>query len=183
MQRSVIETVIGAVVLAIAGLFLYFTYSTGYQKVEGYEVTAKFNRVDGIAPGSDVKLSGIKVGRVVGARLDPSSFLAILTLSVDRSIKLPEDTIAKITSDSLLGGNYVALEPGGEDKIIQPGGEIQSTQDPINISDLIGRFIFGGASGTKPPPGKQQQPPGQQPGGQPSQGQKSQDQSQPSSGQ
>jgi phospholipid/cholesterol/gamma-HCH transport system substrate-binding protein len=180
MQRSVIETVIGAVVLAIAGLFLYFTYSTGYQKVEGYEVTAKFNRVDGIAPGSDVKLSGIKVGRVVGARLDPSSFLAILTLSVDRSIKLPEDTIAKITSDSLLGGNYVALEPGGEDKIIPPGGEIQSTQDPINISDLIGRFIFGGTGAPKPPPGKQQ---GQQPsdGSQPNQ--KSQGQSQPSSGQ
>src|SRR5262249_17346310 len=138
-------------------------------------------RVDGISPGSDVKLSGIKVGRVVGARLDPSSFLAILTLTVDSSIKLPEDTIAKITSDSLLGGNYVALEPRREDNLIPAGGQIQSTQDPINISDLIGRFIFGGTGGTKPP--KQQQPSGQQPGSQPSQGQKSQDQSQPSSGQ
>jgi phospholipid/cholesterol/gamma-HCH transport system substrate-binding protein len=188
MQRSVIETVIGAVVLAIAGLFIYFTYSTGYQKVEGYDVTARFNRVDGISLGSDVRLSGIKVGRVVGAKLDPSSFLAILTLRVDRSIKLPVDTIAKITSDSLLGGNYVAIEPGGEDKIIAPGGEIQSTQDPVNISDLIGRFIFGGTSGTKPPAQRQQPPSGQQPGGQqpsnqPGQGQKSQGQSQPSSGQ
>ena len=114
--------------------------------------------------------------------------LAILTLSVDRSIKLPVDTIAKITSDSLLGGNYVAIEPGGEEKIIAPGGEIQSTQDPVNISDLIGRFIFGGTSGAKPPAHGQQPPAGQpsggqQPGTQPGQGQKSQDQSPPSSGQ
>jgi phospholipid/cholesterol/gamma-HCH transport system substrate-binding protein len=184
MQRSVIETVIGAVVLAIAGLFLYFTYSTGYQKVEGYDVSAKFNRVDGISLGSDVRLSGIKVGRVVSTRLDPSTFLAVLTLRVDRSIRLPVDTIAKITSDSLLGGNYVALEPGGEDKIIPPGGQIESTQDPVNISDLIGRFIFGGTGGAKPPPGQGQQPGGQQPAGsQPGAGQKSQGQSQPSSGQ
>jgi phospholipid/cholesterol/gamma-HCH transport system substrate-binding protein len=181
MQRSVIETVIGAVVLAIAGLFLYFTYSTGYQKVEGYDVIAKFNRVDGISLGSDVRLSGIKVGRVVGTRLDPTSFLAILTLRVDHSIKLPVDTIAKITSDSLLGGNYVAIEPGGEDKTIPPGGQIQSTQDPVNIGDLIGRFIFGGTSGGKPPPG--QQPSGQQPSNPPPEGQKSQGQSPPSSGQ
>jgi phospholipid/cholesterol/gamma-HCH transport system substrate-binding protein len=188
MQRSVIETVIGAVVLAIAVLFVYFTYSTGYQKVEGYDFIAKFNRVDGISVGSDVRLSGIKVGSVVGARLDPTSYLAVLTLRVDRSIKLPVDTIAKITSDSLLGGNYVAVEPGGEDKLIPPGGQIQSTQDPVNISDLIGRFIFGGASGAKPPAKGQQQPSGQQPSGQqpgnqPGAGQKPQGQSQPSSGQ
>jgi len=165
MQRSVIETVIGAVVLAIAGLFLYFTYSTGYQKVEGYEVTAKFNRVDGISPGSDVKLSGIKVGRVVGARLDPSSFLAILTLTVDSSIKLPEDTIAKITSDSLLGGFYISLEPGAEEKLIPDGGQIVATQDPINLGDLVGRYIFGSASGGAKKP-KPDQPQSQSNGGQ-----------------
>jgi phospholipid/cholesterol/gamma-HCH transport system substrate-binding protein len=150
MHRSAIETVIGAVVLIVAAMFLYFTYSTGYQNVEGYSVTAKFNRVDGLALGSDVRMSGIKVGRVVATRLDPKTYLAIIDMRVDRSVKLPVDTTAKITSDSLLSGNYVSLEPGGEEKLIPDGGQIVATQDPINISDLIGRYIFGSAGGSKP---------------------------------
>lgn len=155
MRRSVIETVIGAVVIVVAGLFLYFTYSSGYQRVDGYDVMAKFNRVDGLTLGSEVRLSGIKVGRVVATQLDPDTYLAIIHMSIDKSIKLPLDTVAKITSDGLLGSNYIALEPGGDQKMIGPGGQITSTQDPINITDLVGRFIFGGPSGNdggKTPP-------------------------------
>src|SRR5689334_14584362 len=156
MQRSVVETIIGAVVLAVAGLFLYFTYSSGYQRVEGYEVMAKFNRVDGLSLGSDVRLSGITVGKVVKEQIDPATYLAIIHLNIDGKIKLPVDTAAKITADGLLGSNYVALEPGGDDKMIADGGEITATQDPVNIVDLVGRFIFGGpgtgkSSGNQPP--------------------------------
>jgi phospholipid/cholesterol/gamma-HCH transport system substrate-binding protein len=149
MQRSVIETIIGAVVLAVAGLFLYFTYSSGYQRVSGYDVMAKFNRVDGLALGSDVRLSGITVGKVVKEQIDPASYLAIIHLSIDGKIKLPVDTAAKITSDGLLGSNYIALEPGGDPKMIADGGEITATQDPVNIVDLVGRFIFGGTGNGK----------------------------------
>ena len=87
MHRSVVETVIGAVVLAVAGLFLYFTYSTGYQRVEGYDVTAKFNRVDGLGLGSDVRLSGITIGRVVATQLDPATYLAVIHLRIDSKVK------------------------------------------------------------------------------------------------
>jgi phospholipid/cholesterol/gamma-HCH transport system substrate-binding protein len=146
MQRSVVETIIGAVVLAVAGLFLYFTYSSGYQRVEGYDVMAKFNRVDGLSLGSDVRLSGIVVGKVVKEQIDPATYLAIIHLRIDGKIKLPLDTAAKITADGLLGSNYVALEPGGDEKMIADGGEITATQDPVNIVDLVGRFIFGGPS-------------------------------------
>jgi phospholipid/cholesterol/gamma-HCH transport system substrate-binding protein len=159
MHRSVVETIIGAVVLAVAGLFLYFTYSTGYQKVDGYEVTAKFNRVDGLSLGSDVRLSGITVGRVVATQLDPATYLAILHLRIDRKVKLPMDTAAKITSDGLLGGNYVALEPGGDEKMIADGGQITATQDPVNIVDLVGRFIFGGPGSGKPSTNQHQSQP------------------------
>ncbi len=156
MHRSVVETIIGAVVLAVAGLFLYFTYSTGYQKVDGYDVTAKFNRVDGLSLGSDVRLSGITVGRVVATQLDPATYLAIIHLRIDRKVKLPVDTAAKITSDGLLGSNYVALEPGGDEKMIADGGQITATQDPVNIVDLVGRFIFGGPGDGKAPSGPNQ---------------------------
>jgi phospholipid/cholesterol/gamma-HCH transport system substrate-binding protein len=149
MRRSAFETVIGAVVLIVAGMFLYFTYSTGYQHADGYEVMAKFNRIDGLALGSEVRLSGIKIGRVVSERLDPDSYLAIVRMSIDRGIKLPVDTTAKITSDSLLGSYYISLEPGAEDKLIPDGGQIVATQDPINIGDLVGRYIFGSTNGPK----------------------------------
>jgi len=149
MRRSFIETVLAAAVLIVAGLFLYFFYTTGYQKVEGYDVTAKFNSVAELKLGSDVRMSGIKVGSVVGVRLDPDTYLAILRLRIESSIKLPVDTVAKITSDSLSESNYVSLEPGADNKIIPPYGLIQVTQDPISIVDLIGRFIFGSASGPK----------------------------------
>src|SRR5579871_548868 len=149
MQRSVVETIIGALVLAVAGLFLYFTYSSGYQHVNGYDVMAKFNRVDGLAVGSDVRLSGITVGKVVKEQIDPATYLAIIHLNIDGNIKLPVDTAAKITADGLLGSNYVALEPGGDDKMIADGGEITATQDPVNIVDLVGRFIFGGPGAGK----------------------------------
>jgi phospholipid/cholesterol/gamma-HCH transport system substrate-binding protein len=159
MRRSLVETLIGAVVLLVAGYFLYFTYTTGYQRVDGYEVTAKFNSVAGLTLGSDVRMSGIKVGSVVGARLDPDSYLAVLRLRIEKTIKLPVDTTAKITSDSLLGSNYVSLEPGAETKLIPENGQIQVTQDPINVVDLIGRFIFGSTTNPKQPGSKQDQQP------------------------
>ena len=150
MHRSVIETVLGAVVLIVAAMFLYFiTYSSGFRSVDGYEVKAKFNRVDGLALGSDVRLSGIKIGSVVATKLDTKTYLAEIDMRIDRSVKLPTDTTAKITSDSLLSSNYVSLEPGADEKLIGDGGEIVATQDPVNLMDLIGRYIFGSAGGAK----------------------------------
>jgi len=77
MGRNLIETLMGAVVLVVAGLFLIFAYSTtNVRPVRGYTVTAKFERVDGLNTGSDVRLSGIKVGTVVDQKLEPNTFLA-----------------------------------------------------------------------------------------------------------
>lgn len=146
MNRNIIETIMGAVVLLVAVFFLAFAYSSSSTGgVDGYEVTAKFGRVDGLVSGSDVRLSGIKVGSIVDQRLDLQTFQAVLRLSIRDDIKLPADTAARILSDGLLGGNYLSLEPGGADEIIEAGGEISVTQDPVNIADLLGRFVFGSA--------------------------------------
>ncbi|MBM3540372.1 MAG: MCE family protein, partial [Alphaproteobacteria bacterium] len=104
MGRNLVETLMGAVVLVVAAYFLVFAYTTtNVRSVRGYEVIAKFERVDGVATGSDVKVSGIKVGTLVDQRLDPESYLAVLRLSIDNSVKLPEDTVAQISSEGLLG--------------------------------------------------------------------------------
>jgi len=144
MGHNLIETLMGALVLLVAGAFLAFAYnSTNVRTMRGYEVVAKFDRVDGLARGADVKMSGIKIGSVVEQRLDPERFLAIVRMSIDPAIKLPTDTVAQVASEGLLGGSFVALVPGGDDKIIAPGGEIRFTQSPVNLVQLLGKFMFG----------------------------------------
>lgn len=156
MGNSAVETLLGAVVLVVAGMFLAFAYSTSsLHPVSGYEVTAKFERIDGVAVGSDVKLSGIKIGTVVDQRLDPDTFLAVVKLSIDSRLKLPVDSVAQVTSEGLLGSNFIALVPGGDDKTIPAGGEIQYTQPPINVIQLIGKYIFDpSAKGAESKPGE-----------------------------
>jgi phospholipid/cholesterol/gamma-HCH transport system substrate-binding protein len=144
MGNNLVESLLGAVVLVVAGLFLVFAYSTtNVRTVGGYEVVAKFERVDGLNTGSDVKLSGIKVGTVFEQKLEPNTYLAIVRMNINSSVKLPVDTVAQVTSDGLLGSNFVALVPGGEDKLITAGGEIKYTQSPVNVVQLLGKFVFG----------------------------------------
>jgi phospholipid/cholesterol/gamma-HCH transport system substrate-binding protein len=143
MSRNAVETVMGAVVLVVAAVFLYFAYTTSQvQAGGGYDLTARFDRIDGIRAGTDVRISGVKVGTVVSQTLDPKTFLAIVVLNIDTKVKLPKDTVAHITSSSLLGDNYVLLEPGNEDAIIPPGGVIERTQPPMNLEQLIGQYLF-----------------------------------------
>lgn len=143
MRRNAIETVMGAVVLVVAAFFLVFAYtSAGIGTVKGYELYARFDRIDGLEDGSDVRLSGIKVGSVIDQKLEPETYLAVLRISIDPSVKLPADTVAKVMSDGLLGGKYLGLDPGGDERILKPGEEIQFTQSAISLEDLIGRYIF-----------------------------------------
>ncbi|MCA3246110.1 MAG: outer membrane lipid asymmetry maintenance protein MlaD [Tagaea sp.] len=148
MGKNLVETLMGAVVLVVAGMFLVFAYSTAdIRPVRGYTLTAKFQSIDGVRLGTDVKLAGIKVGSVVAQALDPQTYEAVLTLSIEAHVKLPRDTSAQITSEGLLGGTYIALSPGAEDRMLAAGGEIRHTQSPVNLVQLLGRFIFNSAEG------------------------------------
>lgn len=148
MKRNVIETVMGAVVLAVAAFFLFFAYgSADVRSVSGYEVMARFDRIDGLEPGSDVSISGVRVGQVTSTRLDPTTYLAEVRMSIDPDIELPVDTFATVASESLLGGRFMALDPGGDPEMIQPGGTIIYTQATPGLDQLIGHFIYGMDSG------------------------------------
>jgi phospholipid/cholesterol/gamma-HCH transport system substrate-binding protein len=159
MSRNTIETVLGAVVLVVAALFLFFAYTTSQVRaVQGYEVTAQFDHIDGIRDGSDVRIAGVRVGSVVGERLDPKTFLVTVRMSIAPDYRLPDDTVAEIVSSSLLGDKYMSLVPGGAAKIIQPGGRIKYTQSPVSLENLIGQMIYS-------PPAAQQKPGGAAPSG------------------
>jgi phospholipid/cholesterol/gamma-HCH transport system substrate-binding protein len=148
MRNNTVETLIGAVVVIVAAAFLYFAYtSAGSGSVSGYEVLAKFSSADGISPGTDIRLHGIKVGTVSGLSLDPKTYEAVAHLSIRNDIQIPDDSAVKITSSGLLGSSYVAIQPGGSDKNIKPGGELTNTQGSVDLMSLIGRAVMGGGSG------------------------------------
>lgn len=146
MRRNIIETVMGGVVLLVAIVFVIFAFRTSdVTTTSGYQVTAQFDNASGLAPGTDVRMAGVKIGAVTSQSLDPKTYLAKVVMTIDEEVKLPTDSSARIIPDGLLGGNYVSLEPGGEETNIKPGGTIQYTQGSINVVDLLGRFIFSAA--------------------------------------
>lgn len=150
MRRSLLETITGAAVLLAAAAFVFFAYSTAdIGRGGGYEIMAEFDNIGGLAVGDDVRMSGIRIGAVSGQRLDMDTFSAVVTFSIDPSVRLPADSSVKIASESLLGGKYAQLTPGAEDDTIPPGGRIRFVQSSVSIEDLIGRFIFSGADDKK----------------------------------
>jgi phospholipid/cholesterol/gamma-HCH transport system substrate-binding protein len=145
--RSLAEVATGAVVLLVALGFLgYAVLNSGRAGMMTgggtQELRARFDRIDGLAPGADVRIAGVKVGSVVDQRIDPQTFLAVITMRVEGGLRLPADSSAEITSEGLLGGRYVALVPGGSDRILRDGQEIEITQSAISLEALLGRFIF-----------------------------------------
>lgn len=143
MKRNPIETVLGAVVLVIAAMFLVFAYSTTNIRASGgYAVSANFLKVGGLERGSDVRISGIPVGTVTNEDLDPQTFAARVTMNVSDDVKLPTDTVAAIVSDGLLGSKYINLTPGQAKDRIPSGGKITKTKDFQSLEDLVGQIIF-----------------------------------------
>lgn len=143
MTRNLLETLLGAVVLIVAVGFLAFAYNTSQvQQSGGYELIARFDKVDGLEPGSDVRISGIKVGTVLNQTLDPETYRAEVRFTLREDIQLPADTSAAVVSNGLLGGKYLALVPGGDIEMLEPGGEVTLTQSAVNLEDLIGHMIF-----------------------------------------
>ena len=143
-RHGIAEIAAGAVVLLAAVLFLaYAVTNSGRSSAGGgLMLTARFDRIDGLAQGADVRIAGVKVGSVTGQRIDPQTFLAVLTLNVDSGLRLPDDSSAEITSEGLLGGKYVAIVPGGSDRNLTSGGEVKITQSAVSLESLLGRFIF-----------------------------------------
>ena len=163
-HRNIAEVLTGAVVLLVAAGFLaYAVANSGRTAVSGYPLYARFEHIDGLGVGADVRLAGVKVGSVTEERIDPKSFLAVVGLSVRDDVKLPKDSAAVVTSESLLGGKYLSLQPGGDETILQPGQTITITQSSVSLEELLGKFIFsatnlqkgqaGGSTPGEPQPG------------------------------
>lgn len=148
MNRNVIETIMGAVVLTVAALFLVFAYTNAdLQQVRGYPVDARFGGVAGLNTGSDVRITGVRVGSVTSIDLDPRTYLAVVRMSIDPSVTLTADASARIASESLLGGKYISIDPGGAEETLGAGDSIQFTEPALDIEQLLRQAVFGLQSG------------------------------------
>lgn len=143
MKANSLETVLGALVLALALIFFVYSAQKGeVEKVKGYIINARFNQVGALTPGDPVKVSGVKVGQVESITLTQENYLANVSARVDENVKLPVDSSATIASTGLLGGNYLDISPGGDELMLDNNGLLQYTQDAQNLEKLLGQFIF-----------------------------------------
>lgn len=141
-QNNYFEIIVGTFVLFCAVFFFFNSLKSAKIKDGGgYFLLAKFDNIDGIANGSDVKISGVKIGTVQDQFLD-ESLRATLKITVNEGVKLSDDSSAKIASEGLLGSKYLSIQPGGGEDILKDGDEISFTQSSVNLEDLLGKFIF-----------------------------------------
>jgi phospholipid/cholesterol/gamma-HCH transport system substrate-binding protein len=158
-QNNIAETIIGALVIAVAVGFLAFIATrTGSGSLSGYELNARLPKVDGLGIGTDVRLSGIKIGTVRDLVLDPKTYLVTVHMNIREDIKIPADSSVLVTSAGFLGSQYLSITPGGDDKMMAAGGFFESVQGSIDMMNLVGRFATGANTSNEPPPPKPKAP-------------------------
>jgi phospholipid/cholesterol/gamma-HCH transport system substrate-binding protein len=144
MRDQIAETLVGAVVLAIAAVFLTYSLTTAERTGRGgYSLSARFGSVDGLATGADVRLSGVKVGSVSSIRLDPATYNAVVDFTVAQGVQIPSDSSASLKNEGLLGGVFLEIQPGGEIEALAPGSEIEYGQGAIDVIRLLSEFVTG----------------------------------------
>ncbi|MCA3447221.1 MAG: outer membrane lipid asymmetry maintenance protein MlaD [Rhodobacter sp.] len=148
MAENTSEVIAGAAVLAAAvGFLVYAGQSTGFTgNAASYPLVASFRSVDGVTVGTDVRLAGVKVGTVTALELNPQTFFADATISVRDDVLLPEDSTILVSSEGLLGGSFIELQPGGSLENLGPGDEIEDTQGAVSVIALLMKFVGGSTS-------------------------------------
>ena len=138
MASNVVETVIGAAVLAVAGGFLVYAANTADLSVGGggYQVKTEFREVAGLTPGTDVRIAGVKIGSINGIDLNTERYRPVISMTLREGVKVPEDSLVEIASEGLLGGNYLNIKPGASDFMVKPDGELES-EPYVSLMDLI----------------------------------------------
>jgi phospholipid/cholesterol/gamma-HCH transport system substrate-binding protein len=146
MQKNALETLMGAVVLVVAGFFLLTAYKSSEMRMGsgGYKISGKFANISGIGLGSDIRVGGIKVGVISDLALDPQTYEAVATMQIRHETKLPKDSSAAVASSGLMGEKFIQITPGGDETMLADGGKIAFTQSSVNLEEMIGKFMFSG---------------------------------------
>ena len=144
MKRIDTELLVGLFMIIGIACLTYLSIKLGRMEIigdKGYKLYAEFSEIGGLKNGASVEIAGVEVGRVRNISL--SDYQAKIELQINSGIKIQEDSIAAVKTKGLLGEKYIQISPGGDEKIIPPGGKIRETQPPLDLEKAIGNFIFG----------------------------------------
>ncbi len=148
MSHNNTEILVGGAVLAAAIAFaVYAGQATGLSGTpQGYALNASFRSLEGVGVGTDVRLAGVKIGSVTEVVLNPVTFRADTEFSVINGLEIPDDSAAVISSEGLLGGNFLEIMPGGSPFNFAPGDDIEDTQGAVSLISLMLKFVSGSGS-------------------------------------
>jgi phospholipid/cholesterol/gamma-HCH transport system substrate-binding protein len=128
--------------MALAYIAFQVSNFSGWKEQPTYEVSALFDNIGGLKERAPLKLSGVVIGRITGIEIDPISFKARVHMAIDQGFnQLPVDSSVSILTSGLLGDQYIGLEPGGDEEVLQQGSEIEMTQSAMVLEELIGQFL------------------------------------------
>lgn len=143
MKNNLFEVAVGTFVILCAAYFFVFSFKqANLSTSNSYQIKTQFENIGEIGNGSEVKISGIKIGTVNSQSLDQQTYKAVLILNINDDILLPSDSSAKIVSSGLLGNKFISIEPGGDEEFLKDGDSILITQSSINMEELLGKFMF-----------------------------------------
>jgi phospholipid/cholesterol/gamma-HCH transport system substrate-binding protein len=150
MSRKLLDLWVGFFVALGFAALLFLALKVGNLSAsnfaETYALAAKFDNIGGLKVRGPVKSAGVVVGRVVDIHFDPSSYEAVVTFSIDGRYRFPKDTFASILTSGLLGEQYVGLDVGGDEKMLNPGDTIAKTQSAVVLEKMISQFMFSKAA-------------------------------------
>lgn len=141
ISRDILEILVGAFALMSFAVFVAFALTVNQKAVTGYQLSATYNHIDGLAMGANVRLAGIPVGEVVSERFDPTHDQAHVTMTITDGVAIPRDSAAIIASDGLFGGKFIKIDPGGDTKMLEPGDSFNYVQDSIDLERLLARVV------------------------------------------
>ncbi|MFP4033964.1 MAG: outer membrane lipid asymmetry maintenance protein MlaD [Desulfovermiculus sp.] len=145
--RYAVETSVGVFVLVTLLCVGYLTIQLGeldFLRTDTYPVKARFNSVSGLKVGNEVQIAGVSVGKVENIELESDRFVAVVTMSIDQDVTLSDDSMAAVKTSGLIGDKYISISPGGSGMELEPGEMIIDTQSPIDVEELVGKYVFGG---------------------------------------
>lgn len=146
MRENIMYFWVGILVIiaTLASMFLVYQVSGFSVRVRGerYQVLAHFGNIGSLKVKAPVRIAGVTVGAINDIQLDNSSFQAKVSMQISTDVKLPIDSSARILTEGLLGGNYIELTPGFEDKTIANGGAIADTKSAIMLENLVSKLMY-----------------------------------------
>jgi phospholipid/cholesterol/gamma-HCH transport system substrate-binding protein len=148
MKKTSVETAVGVFVLIGLICVSYLTIKLGKMEWFGddfYPLEARFNSVAGLKAGAQIELAGVDVGQVADIRLDNERQMAIVDMKIRKAVVLTDDVIASVKTSGLIGDKYIRLTPGGSDRALKPGDMIIETESPLDIEELVSKYVFGNA--------------------------------------